>query len=93
MVSTSAANKKGQKKKQAQLGTLDKQTTRNEDYLNSILPPREHTDGGCLYVRYVSADPASKVDVMKLQEELDKRLLERGARDTGICATREELFS
>ena len=44
LVSTSAANKKGQKKKQAQMGALDKATTRNEDYLNSILPPREHTD-------------------------------------------------
>ena len=78
LVSTSAANKKGQKKKQAQVGTLEKAgTTRNEDYLNSILPPREHTEQGNLWVRYVSATPGSKVDVMNLQEQLDKRL---GAR-------------
>ena len=75
------------------MGAMDKSTTRNEDYLNSILPPREHTEGGSLFVRYVSPDPSTKVDVMNLQEELDKRLLDRGARDTGICATREELFS
>ena len=74
-MSTSAANKKGQKKKQAQMGAMEKAgTTRNEDYLNSILPPRENTQDGNLWVRYVSATPGSKVDVMDLQEKLDKRL-------------------
>jgi len=94
LVSTSAANKKGQKKKQAQVGTLEKAgTTRNEDYLNSILPPREHTQEGNLWVRYVSATPGSKVDVMNLQEQLDKRLGARQARETGICPIREELYA
>ena len=41
-------------------------TTRNEDYLNSILPPREHTEAGNLWLRYVSPDPGSKADVMNL---------------------------
>jgi dynein light intermediate chain len=94
LVSTSTANKKGQKKKQAQVGTLEKAgTTRNEDYLNSILPPREHTQDGNLWVRYVSATPGSKVDVMNLQEQLDKRLGARQARETGICPIREELYA
>ena len=67
--------------------------TRNEDYLNSILPPREYTDNGHLWVRYVNPTPATKADVMNLQDELDKRLQARGARETGICAVREELFN
>mmetsp|Transcript_34001 Transcript_34001/g.24537 ORF Transcript_34001/g.24537 Transcript_34001/m.24537 type:complete len:99 (-) Transcript_34001:485-781(-) len=47
---------------------------RNEDYLNSILPPREYTEDGQLWVRYVSPTPATKVDVLTLQDELDKKL-------------------
>ena len=68
-------------------------TTRNEDYLNSILPPREYTEQGQLWVRYVSPTPATKVDVMNLQDELDKRMQAKEARETGICPKREELFA
>lgn len=67
--------------------------TRNEDYLNSILPPREYPENGQLWVRYVSPQPATKADVINLQDELDKRLQARGARETGICPIREELFA
>ena len=45
-----------------------------EDYLNSILPPKEFTEKGKLWVRYVSPTPATKVDVILLKELLDKRL-------------------
>jgi dynein light intermediate chain len=73
LVSTSITGKKGQKKKQ-QLAPLEKAgTTRNEDYLNSILPPREFTEGGQLWVRYVSPTPATRVDVIDLQDQLEKR--------------------
>ena len=44
-------------------------------------------------MRYVSATPGSKVDVMDLQEKLDKRLGQRQARETGICPIREELYA
>ena len=64
-----------------------------EDYLNSILPPREYSDAGQLWVQYVSSIPATRLDVIILQEELDKKLQERQARETGICPIREELYS
>ena len=48
-----------------------------EDYLNSILPPREYSDQGQLWVQYVSPIPATRLDVVTLQEELDKKLQER----------------
>ena len=48
-----------------------------EDYLNSILPPREYSDAGQLWVQYVSPIPATRLDVIILQEELDKQLQER----------------
>ncbi len=94
LVSTSATGKKGQKKKQNQLAPLEKAgTTRNEDYLNSILPPREYTENGQLWVRYVSPTPATRVNVINLQDKLDKRLQARQARETGICPIREELYA
>jgi len=68
-------------------------STRNEDYLNSILPPREYTESGQLWVRYVLPTPATKLDVMHLQDELEKKLQERQARETGICPIREELYA
>lgn len=49
-------------------------TNKAEDYLNSILPPREYSDAGQLWVQYVSPIPATRLDVIILQEELDKRL-------------------
>jgi len=39
---------------------------RTEDYLNSILPPKEFTDAGQLWVQYVSPTPATRLDVINL---------------------------
>lgn len=40
----------------------------------------------------MSKEPASRLDVIALQEKLDKKLNERKARETGICPVREELY-
>jgi len=66
---------------------------KQNDYLNSILPPREYQDMGQLWVQYVSPSPATRLDVVNLQDELDKKLQERQARETGICPIRDELYS
>lgn len=52
----------------------DTAANKAEDYLNSILPPREYQDSGQLWVQYVSPIPATRLDVIILQEELDKKL-------------------
>lgn len=67
--------------------------TQIEDVLNSVLPPRESTEDGQLWVQYVSSTPATTQDVIKLQEQLDTLLEARQARETGICPVREELYS
>lgn len=67
--------------------------TQTEDILNSILPPREWTEEGQLWVQYVSSTPATRLDVITLQEKLDQQLQQRQARETGICPIREELYS
>ena len=41
----------------------------------------------------MSHQPASRIDVARLREMLDQKLMERQARESGICPVREELFS
>lgn len=78
-------------------GTLppveNKGMTQTEDILNRILPPREWTRDGQLWVQYVASTPATRLDVIHLQEILDRRLQQRQARETGICPVREELYA
>eukprot|EP00741_Cyanophora_paradoxa_P011206 tig00020554_g10826.t1 len=69
------------------------QLTQTEDILNSILPPREWTEDGQLWIQFVSSTPATRLDVINLQEQLDQRLQQRQARETGICPVREELYA
>ncbi|CAG9321065.1 unnamed protein product [Blepharisma stoltei] len=64
-----------------------------EEYLNSILPPREWTQDEKRFIQYVSHQSASRQDVITLKEKLDQKLMERQARDSGICPVREELYS
>jgi len=64
-----------------------------EDILNAILPPREWVENGKHYIQYVSHQEATRVDVARLREMLDQKLMERQARESGICPVREELFA
>jgi dynein light intermediate chain len=92
---TSEGKKKGKgRRKGNQLPPVsDSKTTQTEDILNSILPPREWTEEGQLWVQYVSSTPATRLDVINLQELLDQKLQQRQARETGICPIREELYA
>lgn len=81
------AGKKGKKP------SAEKSTSQTDDILNSILPPREWTEDGQLWVQYVSSNPATRLDVVNLQENLDHQLKARQARETGICPVRQELYS
>lgn len=88
LVASTKTKKAGEKDKKAAPAA-----TQTEDILNSILPPREWTEDGQLWVQYVSSTPATRLDVINLQEELDRKLQQRQARETGICPVREELFA
>lgn len=61
--------------------------------VNAPLFYREWTEGGQLWVQQVSSTPATRLDVVNQQEELDRRLQQRQARETGICPVRRELYS
>eukprot|EP01064_Diplonema_japonicum_P028635 TRINITY_DN4431_c2_g1_i1.p1 TRINITY_DN4431_c2_g1~~TRINITY_DN4431_c2_g1_i1.p1 ORF type:complete len:254 (+),score=66.68 TRINITY_DN4431_c2_g1_i1:39-764(+) len=75
------------------LPPVDKPTTQTEDILNTILPPREWETGTQIWTQYVGSTPATRLDVINLQEQLDARLSKGQARETGICPVREELYS
>eukprot|EP00921_Rhytidocystis_pertsovi_P010054 GHVQ01016112.1.p1 GENE.GHVQ01016112.1~~GHVQ01016112.1.p1 ORF type:complete len:250 (+),score=34.86 GHVQ01016112.1:66-815(+) len=64
-----------------------------EQILLAILPPREWIEDNKHFLQYVTSQPASRLDVLQLQEALDQRLVERQARESGICPVREELYS
>jgi dynein light intermediate chain len=69
-----------------------KNLQQTDEILNSILPPREWTETNQLWVQHVSSTPATRLDVINLQEQLDMRLQQRQARGTGICPVRRELY-
>jgi dynein light intermediate chain len=65
-----------------------------DEILNSILPPREWAEyNKGTFMQYTSKDPATRLDVITLQEEMDSKLMDRQARETGICPVREDLYS
>ena len=46
-------------------------------------------ENGSLWIKYVSPQPATQVDVINLQEQLDVELHKKGAREHGVCQIRE----
>jgi dynein light intermediate chain, axonemal len=54
---------------------------------------REWTHNGKLWVQYVSSTPATRGEVIDLQDRLDQQLQVQQARETGICPVREELYA
>jgi len=71
----------------------DPSASQLDDMVNSMLPPREWTQESGTWMQYVSKEMASRLDVITLQESLDKKLVERQARESGICPVREDLYS
>ncbi|NXT85731.1 IDLC protein, partial [Zapornia atra] len=64
-----------------------------QELLNAILPPREWEEENQRWVQQVSSAPSTREDVVHLQEQLDLRLQQRQARETGICPVRRELYT
>ena len=73
-------------------GGADAQQSTLDDMLNSMLPPRQWLEESGAWLQHVSKDPATRLDVITLQENLDRRHLERQARETGLCPVREDLY-
>ncbi|DBA02448.1 TPA: hypothetical protein N0F65_008662 [Lagenidium giganteum] len=65
---------------------------RIEDILNAILPPQMWREESGFWMRYSSVTPSTRFDVIKLQEEMDTKLMKRQARENGICPVREDVY-
>ncbi|GBG32571.1 Axonemal dynein light intermediate polypeptide 1 [Hondaea fermentalgiana] len=64
-----------------------------DEIVNSVLPPRTFTKKDqSKWMQYTSKEPATRLEVIQVQEELDRKLAERQARDSGICPVREDLY-
>ncbi|XP_020284627.1 axonemal dynein light intermediate polypeptide 1 [Pseudomyrmex gracilis] len=63
------------------------------EILNRILPPKEWEEDGQIWAQHLSSTPATRLDVINLQEQLDMRLQQRQARETGICPVRRQLYT
>jgi len=61
--------------------------------LNAIFPPKIFDENGKRYIQYVSQEPATREKARDLFKALDEKIKERQAREKGICAVREELYS
>merc|ERR1712227_363732 len=72
------------------LDPIDQQKA--EDILPKILPPQIFEKDGQKWLQKVSSTPATRLDVQRLSQQLDKKLEQRQARETGICPIRRELY-
>lgn len=63
------------------------------EILDALLPPREWLEGGQRWMQRVSRMPPSRLDIMNLHEQLDIRLEQLRARESGIDPVRRELYS
>ena len=73
--------------------TSDNITDETQKILNIILPVKEWEENCQFWVQEVSTVPATRNDVVSLQEKLDMFLQQRQARETGLCGIRRELYS
>ena len=70
-----------------------KQGVPTAEILKSVIPTREWEDNGKKWVQAPSTAPSTRLDVINLQEQLEQQLVARRARDTGVCAVRQDLYS
>lgn len=68
-------------------------TSKLDEMVHAMLPAREWTEESGIWTQHVSMEPASRLDVITLQERLDAKLSERKARESGICPVREDLYT
>lgn len=89
----SVSSAKDRSARPSSTNTIAENRRETEEILNSILPPRTWEEDGQLWTQTVSSVPATRQDVVNLQETLDSLLHQSQARETGICPIRRELYT
>jgi dynein light intermediate chain len=71
----------------------DLETTNNiEEVLNTIINSRVTAESEKIWLQTPVSFPATNIEVIKLKANLDKYLIENGAKEYGVCNVREELY-
>ena len=85
-----AADPAGKEDEGADEGAVEVST---ESVLRKIMPPRTWMEDGQMWQQLVSSQPATRMDVINLQELQDQKLQKQHARETGICPVRERIYA
>ncbi|XP_077458446.1 axonemal dynein light intermediate polypeptide 1-like isoform X2 [Stigmatopora argus] len=72
---------------------LEEIKQKNENILNVIFPPRQWEHANKEWVQRVCGEASTRLDVVNVEEELDKMLLQTRAMETGICPLRRQLYT
>ena len=64
-----------------------------KNFLDSILPPKKVHEGGLIFYHFVSCDSAIVNDILRLHKNLQNQMKIRGAKESGVCPIREELYN
>ena len=64
-----------------------------KNFLDSILPPKKVHEGGLIFYHFVSCDSAIVNDILRLNKNLQNQMKIRGAKESGVCPIREELYN
>ncbi|XP_061731350.1 axonemal dynein light intermediate polypeptide 1-like isoform X1 [Nerophis ophidion] len=73
--------------------TLEDLKQKNEDILTLMFAPRRWMEGNQEWFQKVSSAPSTRVDVVNLEEELDRKLVQLHSMETGICPVRRRLYT
>ncbi|XP_061912797.1 axonemal dynein light intermediate polypeptide 1-like isoform X1 [Entelurus aequoreus] len=73
--------------------TLEDVKQKNEDILTLMFAPRRWMEGNQEWFQKVSSAPSTRVDVVNLEEELDRKLVQLHSMETGICPVRRHLYT
>ena len=64
-----------------------------KNFLDAILPPKKVHEGGLIFYHFVSCNSAIVNDILKLHKNLKNQMKIRGAKESGVCPIREELYN
>lgn len=64
-----------------------------QEVIDRFIPPRKWVEEDTLWEQHASCQVASRLEVVLLQEKLQRLLKERGAKEYGVCPIRQALYA
>jgi|Transcript_28920 dynein light intermediate chain len=64
-----------------------------QEVIDRFILPKTWEEDDAVWIQKASAQPATRLEVVTLQEKLNSMLHDLGAKDTGICPVRKKLYA